>query len=248
MPRFALNLLPDLLSRDDFCEFQTRLYIVRSYQSLTSKPRRLVHGVGLNDVDSPTGYIDPISGETRTKQAFSIWRGMLSRCYSRREQVCSPTYKGCTVASEWLKFSNFKRWFDANCVPGFDLDKDLVQPGNKIYCPEFCRFVPHYLNTLTITGGAMRGSFPIGVSFDARGRKFVAGCQVGGEHRRLGRFDDPMSAHRAWQLAKADVIDATVRRYIVEEAVVHVDVLKALLAYADRLRNDAALGLETLGY
>lgn len=60
-----------------------------------------------------------------------------------------PTYEGCTVCDEWLYFSNFKKWFDENYIEGFQLDKDIIIRGNKVYSPQTCCFVPKEINIIS---------------------------------------------------------------------------------------------------
>jgi hypothetical protein len=76
--------------------------------------------------------------------AYERWRGMLKRCYCDKYQKRFPTYTGCLVASEWHNFQVFAKWFYENYPNdgvNYDLDKDIVQDGNKIYSSEFCKFV-----------------------------------------------------------------------------------------------------------
>jgi hypothetical protein len=65
--------------------------------------------------------------------------------------------------------------------------------------------------------------------------------------KRLGVFPDSLSAHKAWQEMKADGIDDALRRYT-KEKVVHLEVMRALIRYVDRLRADAEAGRETKGF
>lgn len=118
----------------------------------------LVCGVGIND------YMNVVNIKGKTSRCYTTWNNMLKRCYSIKSQHRNPTYVGCTVCEEWLSFSNFKKWFDENYVDGFDLDKDILVEGNKEYSPEFCRFVPHYLNTLICKCDAGLGKLPIGIT------------------------------------------------------------------------------------
>jgi len=74
-------------------------------------------------------------------KAYTVWSGMLERCYSNKSHVKHPSYKGCTVCDEWHNFQNFAFWFDVNYIKGFDLDKDIKVSGNKIYSPSTCQFV-----------------------------------------------------------------------------------------------------------
>lgn len=209
--------------------------------------RKLVCGVGVNDLAGHTSYKDPVSGKLRIRPAYAAWNAMLNRAYSVKTHARCPTYIGCSVHPDWLTFSVFKAWFDINHVSGWTLDKDLTSPGNKVYGPEHCRYVPPYLNLIVTDSAATRGEWPLGVTKQARGVKYQSFCRADGRQIRLGSFDCPLSAHRAWQEKKADVIDEALRRYT-KERVVHLEVVRALIHYADRLRDDASAGKESAGF
>jgi hypothetical protein len=87
---------------------------------------------------------------------------------------------------------------------GNHLDKDLLFPGNKIYSPETCSFISPWLNNFLTESGASRGEWPIGVSWKKSDGKFVAQCRdhLAGERYRLGSFDSPELAHKAWRECK----------------------------------------------
>jgi len=73
--------------------------------------------------------------------AYSVWHHMLTRCYCSKSHKAWPTYKGCTVSSEWLNFQVFAEWFDINYISGYVLDKDILVKGNKVYGPGLCSFI-----------------------------------------------------------------------------------------------------------
>ena len=123
-----------------------------------TQKQKLVYGVGVNDID------EPIYKNGSILKFYATWHGMLRRCYSKKYQTRYPTYRGCSVCSEWLSLSTFKIWFDANYRDGMSLDKDILIQGNKVYSPETCRFVPGYINNLLTDAGAARGELPLGVS------------------------------------------------------------------------------------
>jgi hypothetical protein len=54
------------------------------------------------------------------------------------------------VCNEWHNFQNFAEWFCKNyCDASMDkwqLDKDIIVPGNRVYSPETCCFVPNAVN------------------------------------------------------------------------------------------------------
>lgn len=208
---------------------------------------KLVCGVGINDLTGNTSRKDPATGQFRMQPAYAAWNSMLNRVYNPKYLARWPTYIGCSVHPDWLRFSGFKAWFDLNHVIGWDLDKDLTRPGNKVYGPEHCRYVPPYLNLIVTDSAASRGELPLGVTKQKPGTKYIAHCRGAGVQKRLGVFSDPLSAHRAWQEKKADVIDDALRRYT-KERVVHLEVVRALIHYADRLRADAGAGRETVGF
>ena len=82
----------------------------------------------------------------------------------------SPTYKGCSVSEEWLRFSNFKRWMEKQDWDGKQLDKDILFEGNKVYSAETCVFVTSVVNSFTSDSGAKRGEWLIGVSLGIKRR------------------------------------------------------------------------------
>lgn len=164
---------------------------------------KLVCGVGITD----------IKGMNVTK-VYRLWVNMLTRCYSEKVQERQPTYKGCSVCSEWLTFSNFKSWFDINYKEGMHLDKDILNRNNKVYCPEFCRFVPQEINLLIIDHAAERGDYPIGVCFEESKQKYRARIRLGTENQKhLGYFNDPISAFNAYKEAKEEFIKLQADKY-----------------------------------
>ena len=86
------------------------------------------------------GYIGvgeyPVKINYKTTISFSVWYGMLRRCYECKSLMRHPTYKDVTVCEEWHNFQNFAKWFEENYVEGWVLDKDILSKGNKIYSPE----------------------------------------------------------------------------------------------------------------
>jgi len=94
------------------------------------------------------GYVGIGKYNTSYKRAYSVWAGMLQRCYDEGYQIKKPTYKGVTVCEEWHNFQNFAAWFEQNYVEGWELDKDIICPNCKIYSQETCCFVPRELNIL----------------------------------------------------------------------------------------------------
>jgi len=150
----------------------------------------LIFGVGKLDVH-------PVFVDGKKIRAYRVWHGMLKRCYG--EGVCyRPSYEGCVVDEEWHLFSEFKKFYDAKYIPGCELDKDLIFPGNKVYSSKTCIFIPQALNSFVTSRGARRGDYPIGVCLKKGSTKFQADIKVNGKNKHLGMFEDPYLAHLAW--------------------------------------------------
>ena len=157
---------------------------------------KLIHGVGINDVDYAVQVLRTIGYDADGKQIqklewfcpyHSTWKGMLKRCYSEAFLRTTPSYRGCTVTEHWLTFSNFKSWMMTQDWHGKQLDKDILFTGNKIYSPDTCVFVSSRINTFLLGCEKGRGEFPIGVHWDTRREVFVAKVRTGdGRENTLG--------------------------------------------------------------
>ena len=122
------------------------------------RKNKLIHGVGINDYEGSVGR----SGNVIP--SYHCWHGMLRRCYDPKSHIKRPTYIGCSVSDEWKYFSNFKKWYDINYIEGFELDKDILVEGNKVYSKETCRFIPPYINTILNDHRSVKRNLPRGVS------------------------------------------------------------------------------------
>ena len=162
------------------------------------RPRKPLHGVGLNDADYATRPM--VDGVRLWDPAYYAWSSMLKRAYNRKYHAENQTYIGVTVCEEWHSFSAFRVWWLANYRDGFQCDKDLLVAGNREYGPDACIYVPSWLNSFTVDCGAVRGEFPIGVSFCNQTGKYLSRCRnpITGKQRNLGRFTTPEAAHEAW--------------------------------------------------
>lgn len=165
-----------------------------------------------------------------TRRCYTLWEDMLSRCYNPHMLKRFPTYIGCSVCEEWLIFSNFKRWFDKNYIKNYDLDKDILIKGNKVYSPETCCFVPHKLNCSINRCQRRRGEFPIGVTYDKSRSKFTSGLRCGTKKLQLGRFDTITEAFNAYKDAKEHYIKSIAEKYF-QEGKITKRVYDALMKY-----------------
>lgn len=165
------------------------------------RKRSLVQGVGINDADYITKPI--VGGKQTTCPYYKVWGHMLERCYSKKSLQRRPTYIGCSVTTEWLLFSNFRKWMETQDWEGLQLDKDILFPSNKLYSPSACVFVSRKVNTFLTDCGASRGEYLIGASWHKPSEKFRSDCSDGdGKSVFLGSFPDELEAHLAWKSYK----------------------------------------------
>lgn len=195
----------------------------KAYQHHLRKP---VNGVGVNDFPGPVR----VNGALCT--SYTVWANMLKRCYSVADKITAPTYAGCLVAEVWHRFSVFDKWFSANYVEGWQLDKDILISKNRVYSPDTCVFIPQSLNLLLAVNSKIRGPYPLGVT--ASRSRFVARVKVDGKQIHLGVFKTVEAAHKAWQLAKAALIESF--------PVFDPRIRKALDLRAAKLREEAEAG------
>lgn len=209
-----------------------------------------VCGIGIRDCNSVVQVNEKVGNKYKLKWIcpfYLQWKSVLSRC-SLAYQAKHSHYSGTSVTPEWHRMSVFVEWMKQQPYEGMALDKDTLGMGDKVYGPERCLFVPTRINSLLTAIKSDKGDHPVGVSMTST-NKFVSRVHTGnGESRYLGRFVCEMEAHRAWQVAKADVIDETVQWWANDPTVNHTfrqDAAEALWQRADQLRADATAGVET---
>ena len=178
------------------------------------KLKPTVCGVGINDADYEVTRYECVTVNGKQKQKlvwicpyYKAWKNMLMRCYFTKYQESKPTYKGCSVSEEWLTFSVFKCWMEAQDFEGMQLDKDLLFEGNKVYSEGTCVFVSREVNIFTADRGAARGEWLIGVHWHKPSGKFLARCSNPFTKKRehLGLFTCEQEAHQAWLRRKLEL-------------------------------------------
>ena len=140
---------------------------------------KLIYGVGFND----RKYLTKVNG--KHLREYLIWREAIARCYSPIFQKKRPTYVGCSASENFKSYSYFYEWCQTQIgfgKKGFELDKDLIFKGNKIYSEDTCLFLPSELNSLLTSNKAGRGTLPIGVT--AVGNRFRVYYDVSGQKRK----------------------------------------------------------------
>lgn len=130
----------------------------------------LVHGVGVYEKGEYVAWIDG-----KHTREYRLWKNMIKRCYSKKELNLRASYIGCEVSKNFLNFQYFANWCQSQIgfsVKEYQLDKDVVFKGNKLYSEDTCFFVPRRVNMFLTKRDKLRGVHPIGVSFDKNLNKF----------------------------------------------------------------------------
>lgn len=187
---------------------------------------------------------------TFTNRADSCWRNLLGRCYdTEREDYPRYGAVGCAVKEEWKSFQNFCEFYSNNWVEGLQLDKDILVPGNKIYGPETCCFVPSYINNLIIHPNEVKANgLPLGVFIKRPTPGMVSELKrpygAALNSKNIGYYETKEEAHRMYQLAKAEHMLTVLVRYKAEPTF-NGRVFDALESRVNKLKMDASQGIET---
>ena len=184
---------------------------------------KLVYNVGFNDRKYPAWVKGKFTKE------YDLWHSLLNRCYSSKYHQGKPTYVGCSVSENFKGYSYFHQWCQQQVGFGgedFQLDKDLLLRGNKVYSEETCLFLPRELNTMFTARKNHRGNFPLGVS--TLHGKFVTHCCTDKPSRRVGRFDTPELAFQAYKQVKEAFIKQQAEKW---KASIDPRAYEALMAY-----------------
>lgn len=145
--------------------------------------------------------INDVSGASKSP-AYKLWANMVRRCYDDDNRKLFPTYQGCTVCPEWLSLSGFLAWVEKQGdITGLVLDKDLLQPGCKVYSPQTCLFIPMALN-VALTLPSKPREWPLGVRPSGKGYRAEISGGIRNTSKPLGTRSTPLEAHRLWQQAK----------------------------------------------
>ena len=156
-------------------------------------PRTL--GVGYKGV----GYFN----SKNSKKAYEMWVGVITRGNCLKYKTKKPTYKDCTVHPDWHNFQNFAKWYTEHESSGlgYEIDKDILVKGNKVYGEEFCLLIPRIINSTVKTNYKKCTGLPLGVT-QQKGGGFVSRFNSNKNNSHLGTFDTPEEASTAYVLAK----------------------------------------------
>ena len=167
---------------------------------------KLVHGIGVYRTGKYQSS-DP---------SYKLWVSMIGRCTPGSiAQKKNTSYIGCSVHPDWIEFQTFAEW--CHYQVGFDcedyqLDKDILVTGNKVYGSATCRFVPSKINRLLTNNKRNKGLYPTGVSLDASG-KYRAQIGIANRVKYIGVFASVDEASIAYECAKRTEIRSMANKY-----------------------------------
>lgn len=164
----------------------------------------LLYNVGFNDGKCPSMV------NWKQVKSYIAWQGMIRRGYDKRWQTRNPTYAGCSVSENFKSYSYYHEW----CLNqigfnglDFQLDKDLLFRGNKVYSEDSCLFLPQEINKLLTTRKAARGELPIGVSLSKDSSGFKSQGSFGTFHKKyLGYYPTAKEAFMRYRQVKESYI------------------------------------------
>lgn len=153
---------------DDGYEVHTNYYYCR--EGAVSNPYdKTIHGIACIGLDKNGDKPKVSEGRTQIRE-YTLWYGMISRCYSESHLKRKPSYANAIVCERWLCYANFLE--DLPLIEGYELwrdnpnqrialDKDIKGNGNKIYCLEHCCFITNEDNAKEVVARCGTGNKPI---------------------------------------------------------------------------------------
>ena len=162
------------------------------------------------------GFVNDIkNGYKNHLSICQTWKRMAERTTNPKYQASQPTYKGTWVCEEWKLFSNFLNWcLENGHRKGLQLDKDIVDIGNKCYSPDTCVFVSGALNNLLAYKHSDNSGLPIGVyyrEFNAEGytklkKPYGVQLKINGKQKHFGIYTTPEEAGLVYGREKSKII------------------------------------------
>ena len=185
---------------------KTRYHLLKTGRVI-DRLRPTVYGVGI------VGY-ENVSENGKLTQVYETWKSMLMRCYCLKQKGLTR-YKDVFVCEDFKHLPVFSKWAKQQVGfgrKGWQLDKDLLVRGNKVYSPDACCFIPPEINSLICDNTQRsKSGLPVGVS--RSGSKFCTRARFGGATVTLGLFDTVEEAFQAYKEAKEAYIKGVAEKW-----------------------------------
>lgn len=174
-----------------------------------------MYGLGVRGLDCP------VSKNNKHLKEYKLWTSMLLRCTENLWSKCH-TYTGVTCSDNFKDYSFFFEWCHRQVGFGnkdsfgrhWQLDKDLLVKGNKVYSENICVFIPQRINALLVKCNTARGKYPVGVYLNKVSGKFQAYCRDSESKRlHLGSFTTPQEAFQAYKVFKESLVKKVAEDY-----------------------------------
>ena len=168
------------------------------------------HKHGIMDIPKSVGRGDKCDPLYRT------WNGMMQRCYNPKHKESNTTYEDCVSSETFRYFSKFKSWYysQIGCDQvGWNLDKDILVKGNKVYSEATCCIVPVEINCAVTNNKKVRGELPQGVIWNSTKTRYRARIQRKDKWESLGTYDTPEEAFYVYKPIKEAYIQCLANKW-----------------------------------
>lgn len=182
------------------------------------------YDIGFNDKKYAT------QRDGKMVREYSLWKAMLKRCYSDN---IPKAYMGCYVSENFKSYSYFYDWCQSQAgfnQAGWQLDKDILFYGNKMYGEETCVFIPREINVLFTGYGCETYTLPMGITYHKRAGKFQASVSVNGKNKYIGLFSDIDGAASAYKNKKKFIVNQLCEKY---KGILSDNILSVLMVRID---------------
>jgi len=149
-----------------------------------------------------------LKGTQYVTVADKLYRNMLARCTPGYK---TAAYRDCK--NKFADFQEFAEWAQTQVgyyQPGWQLDKDLLCPGNRTYSRDFCTFLPPEVN-LALARGSKPNSLGKGVH--PSGEKYTAQLSHNGRPHYIGTFNTVGEAREAYAQARRKKLSTLAEKY-----------------------------------
>lgn len=183
-------------------------------------------------------------------RSFCLWNDMIARSDPAGDiQARTDHYIGTTC--DFGDYQIFTGWcqeqigyMEKHKDKFYQLDKDLLIEGNKVYSENTCLFVPSAINCLFLTSRHRNREYPVGVYLDKKmNRLFAAGTDDNGKFKYLCGVSelDLLEGHRMWQKNKIENVEKTLLKF----PDLHVKARNAVQDRLDKIKFEYENYLET---